>query len=254
MLSRDWDGIFFLDEFSSVSYTSNVFTLPTSTFLLSSKSFLLLQKLYFKMMDTHQIVYSKNVVEFVTVASEFCTSIENAAKISTEANLQKMQKLVPLLYLKAAMLPKTERVLDEELEKYITELDYNVLHQKWLQLLNEYDSFYEVFDPAIQFAQETVTASISENLLDIYQDLKNFLIAYSIGNEEVMNDALAECIEHFEEFWGQQLVNVFRAIHMLVYSNIDFSKVKNNVEVQPGKGNPKWLDSFWGTDEDTEDV
>ncbi len=226
------------------------------TFLipLSSKSFLLLQKFYSEKMDAHQIVYSKNVVEFVTVASEYCTSVENVTKISAEANLQKMQKLVPLLYLKAAMLPKTERLLDEELEKYISELDYNVLHQKWLQLLNEYDSFYEVFDPAIQFGQETVTASVSENLLDIYQDLKNFLVAYSIGNEEVMNDALAECTEHFEEFWGQQLVNVFRAIHMLVYSNVKFNKENNKGEVQPGKGNPKWLDSFWGTDEDTDDV
>lgn len=205
-------------------------------------------------MDAHQIVYSKNVVEFVTVASEFCSSIENVTKISAEANLQKMQKLIPLLYLKAAMLPKTERLLDEDLEKYISELDYNVLHQKWIQLLNEYDNFYEVFDPAIQFGQETVTASISENLLDIYQDLKNFLIAYSIGNEEVMNDSLAECTEHFEEFWGQQLVNVFRAVHMLVYSNADFSKKNINEEVQPGKGNPKWLDNFWGTDEETDDV
>jgi hypothetical protein len=205
-------------------------------------------------MEAHQIVYSKNVVEFVTVASEYCTSVEQVAKITADGNLRKMQKLLPLLYLKAAMLPKIERLLDEELEKYVSELDYNVLHQKWLVLLNEYDSFYEVFDPAIQFGQETVTASVSENLLDIYQDLKNFLIAYSLGNEEVMNDALVDCVEHFEEFWGQQLVNVLRAVHMLVYSNADFEKEINNDEVQPGKGNPKWLDSFWGTDEDTDNV
>lgn len=207
-----------------------------------------------QIMDAHQVVYSKNVVEFVTVASEYCSSVENVAKIQAEANLLKMQKLLPLLYLKATMLPKAERVLDEDLEKYISELDYNVLQEKWMQLLNEYDSFYEVFDPSIQFGQETVTASISENLLDIYQDLKNFLISYSIGNDEVMNDALAECVEHFEEFWGQQVVNVLRAVHMLVYSNVDFDKKDKNDTVQPGKGNPKWLDSFWGTDEDNDDV
>lgn len=205
-------------------------------------------------MDAHQVVYSKNVVEFVTVASEYCSSVENVAKIQADANLLKMQKLLPLLYLKSTMLPKTERVLDEDLEKYISELDYNVLQEKWMQLLNEYDSFYEVFDPSIQFGQETVTASISENLLDIYQDLKNFLISYSLGNEEVMNDALAECVEHFEEFWGQQVVNVLRAVHMLVYSNADFNKEDKNDAVKPGKGNPKWLDSFWGTDEENDDV
>ncbi len=205
-------------------------------------------------MNPNQIVYSKNVVEFVTVANEFSASIENVGKQSVEENLQKLQKLLPLLYLKAAMLPKTERILEEELEKYISELDYNMLHQKWLQQLNEHDSFYEVFDPSIQFGHETVTASISENLLDIYQDLKNFLIAYSIGNEEVMNDALAECNEHYGEFWGQQLVNVMRAVHMLVYSNPDFEKENNNDQVIPGQGNPEWLDKFWGTDEDTDDV
>lgn len=205
-------------------------------------------------MDVHQVVYSKNVVEFVTVASEYCSSVEHVAKFQAEANLHKMQKLLPLLYLKASMLPKTERLLDEDLEKYISELDYNVLHQKWLQLLNEYDNFYEVFDPSIQFGQETVTASVSENLLDIYQDLKNFLISYSIGNEEVMNDALVECVEHYEEFWGQQLVNVLRAVHMLVYSNADFDKENKNETVQPGTGNPKWLEGFWGTDEETDHV
>ena len=202
---------------------------------------------------THQVVYSKNVIEFVTVANEFCNGIEQVSRFSVEENLQKLQKILPLLYLKAAMLPKTERLLDEELEEYVTEFDYNVLHQKWLQELNEYDSFYEVFDPGIQFGQETVTASISENLLDIYQDLKDFLMSYSIGNEEVMNDALHECLYRFEDSWGQRLVNVLRAIHMLLTSDAGFSDNENREEdIKPGTGNPKWLDQFWGTEPDDE--
>ncbi|WP_340113117.1 DUF5063 domain-containing protein [Maribellus mangrovi] len=198
-----------------------------------------------------QIVYSKNVVEFVTVANEFCTSMENVGHRTPQENLDTLQKLLPLLYLKAAVLPKVESVMDEELEKFVSELDYNTLHQKWLKLLCEYDSFYEVFDPSIQFGDETVTASVSENLMDIYQDLKDFVTAYSIGNEEVMNDSLAECVFHFSEFWGQQLVNVLRAVHMLVVGNIDFSE-ETIEEPVPGKGNPKWLDNFWGTNEEEE--
>lgn len=205
-------------------------------------------------MNASEIVYSKNVVEFVTVANEYCALVEQVSKSSARENLLKLQKMLPLLYLKAALLPKTEQVLEDELETYVTELDYNVIHQKWLQQLSENDAFYEVFDPSIQFGQETVTASVSENLMDIYQDLKNFLISYSIGNEEVMNDALYICELHFEEFWGQQLVNVLRAVHMLAYSDIEFSENKKNDDIQPGKGNPKWLDQFWGTDEDIEDV
>lgn len=203
--------------------------------------------------DTHQIVYSKNVIEFVTVGNEYCASVENASHFSAKENMQRLQKLLPLLYIKASVLPKIEQLLDDELVKYVTEMDYNMLHQKWLQLLNENDNFYEVFDPSIQFGQETVTASVSENLLDIYQSLKDFISNYSIGNEEVMHDSLAECLFDFEQSWGQQLVNVMRAIHMLVYSDVDFGEAEIKKEVKPGTGNPKWLDSFWGTEEDTID-
>jgi len=199
-----------------------------------------------------QIVYSKNVVEFVTVANEYCSTIENVSHLTAEENLAKLQKLLPLLYLKASVVEKIEMVMDEELEKFVNELDYNMLHQKWLQLLGENDGFYEVFDPNIQFGEETVRASVSENLMDIYQDLKNCITNYSIGNEDVMNDAISECIYHFEEFWGQQLVNVMRAVHMLVYSDTDFSVESSNDEAVPWKGNPKWLDKFWGTDQEEE--
>jgi hypothetical protein len=41
---------------------------------------------------------------------------------------------------------------------------------------------------------------------------------------------------------------------MLVYSNVDFNRDNANDEVQPGTGNPKWLDGFWGTDEDSDNV
>jgi hypothetical protein len=206
--------------------------------------------------EVHNVVYSKNVVEFVTVANEYCGSVENVSRYSAQENLQKLQKLLPLLYIKVSVLPKIEPVLEDELEKYVTELDYNILHQKWLQLLNENDGFYEVFDPGIQFGQETVTASLSENLLDIYQSLKDFLTAYSIGNEEVMNDSLAECLFYFEQSWGQQLVNVMRAVHMLVYSEVDFGESEKKEDIEAGTGNPKWLDNYWGTgdEENLEDV
>jgi len=200
--------------------------------------------------NLNPVVYSKNVVEFVTVGNEYCGTVEKVNELPAEEILKKLQKMLPLLYLKATMLPNTEKLLEDELEKYVSELDYNVLHQKWMQALGEHDSFYEVFDPEIQFGSEMVTASISENLLDIYQDLKDFLTSYSLGDELIMNDALVDCVYHFEDSWGQRLVNVLRAIHMLVYSDIDFTETQSEDDVQPGTGSPEWLDKFWGTNTD----
>ncbi len=206
--------------------------------------------------NLHLVVYSKDVVEFVTVANEFCNLIEKVQHYPAGQNIQNLRKILPLLYLKATLLPENEKVLEDELEKYVSDLDYNLLHQRWLTLLGEYDSFYEVFDPEIQFGEETMTSSISENLLDIYQDLKDFLTSYSLGDEGIMNDALNDCVLHFEEFWGQRLVNVLRAIHKLVSDKVEFDnegRAGGTDNIQPGTGNPEWLDRFWGTQSDDEE-
>ena len=150
------------------------------------------------MEDINNIVYSRNVVEFVAVANEFCEFVENSNRYGTPQLIDITRKLLPLLYFKASMLPEVNTILDEELEKYVSELDYNVLQQKWLQRLGEYDLYQEVIDPDLQFGSENVTASISEHLMDIYQDVKEFVSSYNFGNEEVMNDAVAECKVHFE--------------------------------------------------------
>ncbi len=202
--------------------------------------------------DYNQLVYSKNVVEFVTVANEFCSTVEKVNETPVSERLKKLQRILPLLYLKATLLPKTEKMLDEALEKFVTEMDYNLLHQRWLQALGEHDNYYEVFDPNIQFGEETVTASISESLMDIFQDLKDFLKNYSMGDEAIMNDALSECVIHFEDFWGQRLVNLLRAVHMLVNGDVDFSEGGQDEEVPPGTGKAEWLDKFWNNNRNEE--
>ncbi len=197
------------------------------------------------------IVYSKNVVEFVAVASEFCKMAESAAQYYTPALVDLTRKLLPLVYFKASLLPEAEQLSDDPLEKYVSELDYSLILEKWTEKLGEHDTFYEVFDPDIQFGSETVTASISENILDIYQDLKDFVISYSLGNEEVMNDALAECRTHFAEFWGQRLVNVLRALHQLSFSDFGTGEgEKKPARRNSGKSSSNWVDHFFGNDDE----
>lgn len=202
----------------------------------------------------NQLVFSKNVVEFTAVANEFCNLVESAGQMTAPQLIEMSRRLLPLLYFKASLLPPAERVLDDELEKYVTELDYNLLQQKWLQKLGEYDAYPEVFDPEIQFGSETVTASISESILDIYQDLKDFITSYRLGNEEVMNDALAECSGHFRDFWGQRLVNVLRAVHQLAFAGIEWDESASGT-AKPQRGDDKssnWVDRFFGQQEEDE--
>jgi hypothetical protein len=166
------------------------------------------------------VVYSRNVIEFATVANEFCAFVETVSDQSRNVFLGKLQKLLPLLYLKTSLLPEiSEEEVEESPEKFVTESDYNFILRKLSSKLGEFDSYPEIFEPGTPLGEANVEANISENVADIYQDLKDFILSYRIGTVEVMKAALWECRNNFEGYWGQRLVNGLRAVHLLVYGN-----------------------------------
>lgn len=167
------------------------------------------------------IVYSRNVIEFVTVAKEYCTYIESHPSFSRIDFLKKVQLILPLLYLKINLVPDLDDEDIETPEKFVSEVDYTFLLNKLSSKLGQYDNYQEVFDPGMQFSESALDASISENLCDIYQDLKDFIMAFRIGTLEIMTGALWECRNNFKTYWGQKLVNVLRAIHSVLYSETE---------------------------------
>ena len=175
-----------------------------------------------------KIVYSQNITEFVTVTSEYCSFVENIVRFSKKDFLDKARKLLPLIYLKGSLLPKLQSVFDDENEKFVSEEEWDFIHESVQKKLGFHDEYREVFDPLTHEQVEQSTASISDNLADIYQDLKNFVTLYNVGTEEVMNDALWECKLNFEEFWGQRLLNALKAIHNIFFGGDDLEEKKED--------------------------
>ncbi len=173
-------------------------------------------------------VYEKNVIEFVTVVNEYCGFVEKADSFSKRNFISKAQKLLPLLYLKASLLPDVESMQDEENEKFVTEGDYHMIYHTIHEKLGEDDDYLEVFDPMMQESEGPIPQSIAENFSDIYQDIKDFVMVYRVGTIEVMNDALWELNMGFANDWGQKLVNVIRAIHMVQFKKDDESDAQGN--------------------------
>ena len=73
----------------------------------------------------------------------------------------------------------------------------------------------------MKYSDTPIKRTISEDLADIYQDLKDFISVFQIGFNITMNDSLFLCKEHFAEFWGQRLVNALKALHDIKYGRID---------------------------------
>jgi hypothetical protein len=165
------------------------------------------------------IVYSPAVVEFVTVGVRFCAYLENLESEDKQEFTATAIKLLPLLYIKATLLPDTEPVLEEELETFVNEEHYALIANKVEYLLKDNDTYLEVFLQDMKYSETPISANISEDLADIYQDVKDFACIYETGMTENMNDALYLCNEHFKSYWGQKLVNVLRALHSVHYDS-----------------------------------
>jgi len=172
------------------------------------------------MKKTEHPVHSKNVVEFITVAAEYCLFLENSQQEDTRSFIEKITKIIPLLYLKASLLPPFEPVSDDSLEYFISEEEYNLIRQQIIELIGQYDEYLEVFHPDMPYSDTPILAFISEDLADIYQHLKDMVTNFQSADLQIMNDVLAICSENFRFDWGQKSVNALRALHNVLYSII----------------------------------
>ena len=165
----------------------------------------------------NQQVYSKDIVEFVTVGVEYCSLVERTAELSRREFNLNLVRILPLLYLKATLLPAEEIDEADDLEFYVTEEQYEYLRGTMAKLLGEADDYLEVFEADMAYSDTPLAASISEGLADIYQDLRDLLEIYRLGNEELSQAAICRCRRNFVAYWGQKLVNVMRPLHAICF-------------------------------------
>lgn len=168
-----------------------------------------------------QVIFDRNVVEFVTVAAEFCKFLEQAEAMKRSTFVDTSLKILPLLYLKAVMLPEIEMIGEQEPETYVTEETYEVLRINLAGILAEKDDYLDVFIQDMVYSDQPIKKNISEDLADIYQAVKDFIFVFQLGLNETMHDSLAICREQFKEYWGQTLVNTLRALHDVMYHQTD---------------------------------
>lgn len=155
----------------------------------------------------------RETIEFLTVAKQFCTFVENSEGMQRRLFVDTMLKLLPLLYVKTLMLGKAEHVDDACPETFVTEDSYEVIRLNIASIMGELDDYLDVFMDDMVYSDKPILATISENIADIYQDIRDTVFAFQLEYEDNMKEALATCIDNFDYTWGQKLVNVMRALH-----------------------------------------
>ena len=150
------------------------------------------------------IIYSPPVIDFVTVAVEFCAFLESEKPVSREEWISKMLKILPLMYIKASLLPQTVEMNDEQPETFVKEEDYVRVAAAVSSVMGEEDVYLDVFVEDMKYSERPISAFVSENMADIYQDVRNFVSVYQYELEENLKRYKGlKFIGHSQPFWHE---------------------------------------------------
>jgi hypothetical protein len=163
-------------------------------------------------------VFSRKVIEMLTVANEYCLYVEKAEEYKKEDILEYLQKLLPLIYLKVSLLPDVEVTDESAAEHFVTEEQWENVYTTLSTKLGNQDLFY--IAPR-DLELQPIKASLAENLADIYQDMKDFVLLYQKPLKVAQENAVHDCKTLFETRTGFRLVAAMQAIHWVIYPERD---------------------------------
>lgn len=161
-------------------------------------------------------VYSPFVLEFLAVAQKYCLFIEEIEKYDKQQVFDYMHKALPLLYVRGSVIPEINPEDYEANEKYVTEEQWQNTFNEIREKLGKDDEYWflENDNPL----NEPVKGSIADNLTDLYQDMKDFVILYQKPIRDAKKVAVWEIRELFKAHWGFRVVNLLKVMHYGLYS------------------------------------
>lgn len=161
-------------------------------------------------------VYSKQVAEFITVTYDFCLFIEKSEDTKLELLYSYLQKVLPLLYIKVTLLPDIEVSDESANERFVTEENWETLYTILKNKIG-IDDIYSTQHNIDMFDNEPFNASLAEDIADIYQDIKDFIILYQKKSHIGKENAVSSVKYYFKCNWGYKALNVLKMIHTISY-------------------------------------
>ena len=157
-----------------------------------------------------EIQKNPHILEMLTIANEFCHLTEQIEHYEKEQIIPVYQKVCALLYLKGCMLPdyKTEQTI--AIERFVTEEQWELIHQAIKKKFDTHDIFRYLDE------EEIKTSEISEQITDIYQDMKDFILLYKKNLSASQEAAISEIIRLFKSNWGMKCIILSKVFHEII--------------------------------------
>ncbi|MFC2089272.1 DUF5063 domain-containing protein [Bacteroidota bacterium] len=165
-------------------------------------------------------IYAEEVIAFVRLANEYCIWLE-ALEDDGMTFIRNAVRNLSNVYASVVKIGDVEPLMESGNEKYVTEQMWSGIFQKVSLMLGQHNSYLRIAESDEYDRSDLVTHTISEDLADIYQDLKDFTHQYRIGIEEIMNDAVWEVLDNFDNYWSEKLLQALLALNKLLVKKIN---------------------------------
>ena len=144
---------------------------------------------------------TSSVDAMVICVRDFCAFVEGAHTLRLPQRLTAAREKLLALYTAAIKLPDVSPT-DED-----PPADTSNAPSSW-RGFDKFEIYWEMFDPYEH--EEPVAGSLSDDLLDVYRDLKVGLALWELG---ATADALWDWRFSCETHWGDHAIDALRALH-----------------------------------------
>lgn len=155
--------------------------------------------------------YSKNVLEMLTVANDYCLTMAKVEGKPKSELIDYLLKISPLLYIKGSLLENIDVNNPEANQRFVTEEEWQALFNELRKKFGKDDEFW--FIDNTENHNEPVKGSLAEHYTDIYQDMKDLLLLYQVNSLDAKENAVHEIKQSFLSHWGYRIVNAHKTLH-----------------------------------------
>ena len=162
---------------------------------------------------------SNNTLSVIALTNEYCHAIEQCGECDRDMFVAKMLKLLPRIYMTISDVENEGGFPGYYIESYLDEVAYDQVRTAISQIMAEEDVYLEVFVEDMKYSDTPISASISENLADLYQEFYKLIQSVKEVESDARQQLVEQCKENFINYWGQTLCNVLRALNSCFYND-----------------------------------
>lgn len=179
------------------------------------------------------ILKQAGVLEFIQYAAAYCALVEPQTTPQWDrSSLIECRRLLAWVYATGITLPELAIDPFVDLERVVTESEYELVKNRLEQYFGENDLFLNAQMEDMKYSDIPISVSTSEILADIYQCLADTIWIFRGQLERNMRQAIAEVRYAMEHEWGTLLLAALRQLHDL--------HVDPNFEVSEDELDEQW--------------